>query len=648
MSAILPKITPWIAKTIFEVMIFDPEQTPKLDRKTRIVQIVSLPERVPMTLNNESNRSYIRFTVSDSKNKISVYVSHDDNNNNIFNDELERLRHGSLVRLKHLQVSTHNLLGVATNTNLNKPTCLVVHSIQMNSESIVHLDETTSDGVALESMGCENAGIIGNPLDVHEDIDVKRALIAMKYDHRTLARQVIDCFNYIVSGPLFETKGEKMLPGNDVIIGAFDSTDSKDEWSSIMSIYKQVDVRETKEISKDYDSSADENDHESYHSSEMPSGQEERLDGHRSMLTPKESQQMASISQMLGNSDSEESEDDDNDNDGNEKIETQMEHVMYESQPDSNQDVEDRLETQAPYQGHDDMDGKVGNDNDNMSQSSEQASNNNMSQLLEQESNFIETQGPTTAFECHNNDQDSHQSIDEKDDDSEQSSPEDEYNLETQAPEKVQESSEDVKVDSDEESEGPAILQTQPMNTIGHDLDSDVDDYHSAHSDFIDDNEQEKGHAQDDGHLKENKRKKKKIMSVSTWLKSQSQSDPQNPVNEPWSQPSMDSQLSNGTKKRKVLSVSSWLKKDVPIGRSSAKSSLLLHRNDSSKMPFDHENRPNYLPPSSFFPQNHEEQEDVDNHVNTSQSSEHEAVTRRKRKKKVFSVSAWKSNDIDF
>jgi hypothetical protein len=644
MSAILPKITPWIAKTIFEVMVFDPEQTPKLDRKTRIVQIVSLPERVPMTLNNVSNRSYIRFTVSDSKNKISVYVSHDDDNNNVFNDELERLRHGSLVRLKHLQVSTHNLLGVTTNTNLNKPTCLVVHSIQMKSESIVHLDETTSDGVALESMGCENAGIIGNPLDVHEDIDVKRALIAMKYDHRTLARQVIDCFNYIVSGPSFETKGEKLLPGNDVIIGAFDSTDSMDEWSSIMNIYKQVDVRETKEISKDYDSSADGDDQESCHSSEIPSGQKERLDGHRSMLTPNEPKKMASISEMLGNSDSEESEDDDNDNYVGDKIETQMEHVMYESQPDSNQDVLDRLETQ----GHDDMDGTVGKDNENMSKSSEQESNENMSQSSEQESNLIETQGPTTAFECNNNDQDSHQSIDEKDDDSEQSSPEDEYNLETQAPEKLQESPEDDKVDSDEESEGPAILQTQPMNTIGHDLDSDVDDYHSAHSDFIDDNEQEQGHAQDDGNLKENKRKKKKIMSVSTWLKSQSQSDPHNPVNEPWSQPSMDSQLSNGTKKTKVLSVSSWLKKDFPISGSSAKPSLLLQRNDSSKMPFDYENRPNYTPPSSFPPQNHEEQEDVDNHMYTSQSSEHDTVTRRKRKKKVFSVSAWKSNDIDF
>ena len=632
MSAILSKISPWIANTVFDVMTFDPEKTPKLERKTRIVQILSLPERLTPTvsLNHKSNQSYIRFTISDSKNHIPVYIPHNDNNHAL-NDELERLRHGSLVRLKHLQVSTHNLLGVMTNTNLNKPICLVVHAVQMNSKSIVHINETTSnDGAALESLGCENAGVIGNPLDVHDDIDVKRALIAMKYDHRVLSNQIIDCFNYIVSGPSFGTIGGKIIPGNDVIIGVFDSTNTKDEWSLIMNSYMNVNVPDSKDDSNDNESIVDENDQEPcHHSTETQEGQEDLLDRNRSTMTPQKTQQMAAISQMLGNSDSDESEEDEEDD---EKIETQMDHGMCESQPDSNQDV-GRLETQAPHTSHDDIESRVDAGNDHTNQS------------YEQESNFIETQGPTTDFEC-TNDQDSHESTHEKDDGPGQSSAEDEHYLETQAPIKIEDSPNDDKIGSDDASGGPAILQTQPLNTIGHGFDSDDDDYHSAHSDFIDDHEPKKKHIQGDGHLKENKKKKKKIMSVSTWLRSQSQSDPRNFVNEPWSQPSMDSQLSNGIKKRKVLSVSLWLKKKHPTMRHSANPSRLLQNNDSSKIPFDHENRLNYLPPSSSLI--HDKQEDVDRSVHSSQLSEHKESIGSKRKKRVFSVSAWKNNAIDF
>jgi hypothetical protein len=636
MSAILSKITPWIANTVFDAMTFDPDQKPKLDRKTRIVQIVSLPELVHMTWKNKPYRSYIRFIISDSKNHIPVYICQKDDNNDAVNDEVERLRHGSLVRLKYLQVSTHNLLGVSTNTNLNKPTCLVVHVVPMNPDSLSHKDAVTiSDGVTLESMGCENAGIIGNPLDVHEDIDVKRALMAMKYDHRTLARQVIDCFNYIVSGPSFETKGEKMLPGNNVIIGTYDSTTSntREEWSSILSLYMNVKNRQTSiNDSNENDPSFDGNDQQPCHSAEPQSGQEDQSDGKRSTFIPKIPHHMTSISQMLESSSSEESDDSDSDDDSyvvrEEKMETQIDHGMYESQPDSNQDV-DRLETQAPYTGHDDIDDKDDDDDDN----------DNMSESPEQELNLIETQAPATAFEC-SNDQDSQQSMNHKDEDSEQSSSEDDHYLETQPlVGKIQESPEHDNVDFEEASEVPAILQTQPLNTIGYDLDSD-DDYHSAHSDFMD-NTEEKEDIQGNIHKKKNERKKKKVMSVSSWLKSQS--DSLNPMNEPWSQPSiMDSQLSNGTKKRKVLSVSRWLKKEQPFLASSP------NPNESSKIPFDHENHPNYLPPSSSYPQNDGEQEDVDHPLYTSQSSDCRERVGIARKKKVFSVSAWRNNDIDF
>jgi hypothetical protein len=494
------------------------------------------------------------------------------------------------------------------------------------------MDEAASnDGASLESLGCENAGVIGNPLDVHDDIDVKRALIAMKYDHRLLARQIIDCFNYIVSGPSFETNGGKIIPGNDVIIGMFDSTNTKDEWSSIMNSYMNVIVPESKDGSKDNGSVADENDQEScHHSSDTQEGQEDLLDGNRSITTPQKTHQMAAISQMLENSDSEESKEDEEDEYDGEKIETQMDHGMCESQPDSNQDV-GGLETQAPHTSHDDIENRVDNDHTNQS--------------YEQESNFIETQGPTTDFEC-SNDQDSHESINEKDDGPGQSSSEDEHYLETQAPIKIKDSPKDDKIDYDDASIGPAILQTQPLNTIGHGFDSDDDDYHSAHSDFIDDNELKKEDIQDNGHPKENKKKKKKIMSVSTWLRSQSQSDPRNFVNEHWSQPSIDSQLSNGMKKRKVLSVSSWLKKKHPTMRHSANSSRLLQNSDSSKIPFDHGNHLNYLPPSSSL--NHEKQEDIDHSMHSSQFPERKERVGNKRKKRVFSVSAWKKNVIDF
>ena len=48
----------------------------------------------------------------------------------------------------------------------------------------------------IEKLGCEGMGIIGRPVDVHQDVDIRRALKYLHHDGKRV-RQVLDCYNYI-------------------------------------------------------------------------------------------------------------------------------------------------------------------------------------------------------------------------------------------------------------------------------------------------------------------------------------------------------------------------------------------------------------------------------------------------------------------
>lgn len=573
MSAILSQIAPWIAATVFQSMMFDPDQNPKINRKTRIVQVFSSPQVVELSVNCP-RRSYYQIVVSDGRNHIPVYIPNDSSNaqKSAIQGELERIRQGSLVTLKHLQISTHNLLGVDTKTNFNKPMCLVVHPVKMNAECILYQDEATIHDISLECIGCENAGIIGNPVDIHDDIDIRRALIVFQYNHRMIAKQVIDCFNYIVWGHSFEEHGGKLLPGwSQSEIGTFVSVESMKQVASIINHYKNH-IQDYMHVNGDEKSVHHGPEEKANSISNHDEKDSVNAFRHRDMIPS-----IASIGQVLASSYSDDSDDDDI-----ERMETQnpdmysyhQDTVSYAgiNQPNLHRDATDDIRN-SPSENAVDFD------------NGPQSDDINLEENLNQHSNFIETQDAVKVMESN---------IEDKVIQSDQEESQDEDGIETQMELFNRDGCVQHRQDPTRLSNADEMLETQPAPRWSTKAVNKDEDFYSAQSDMSENSDVEihvenlvrreknilqKGVVVDHTVTSASSlSQKKRVVSVSAWLRDKKDVDSSQSVaaeifdqEKPEAKKQVEALLKPSelgkSRKKRIISVSAWMKrkeKNVP------------------------------------------------------------------------------------
>jgi hypothetical protein len=212
----------------------------KQDRKTHLAQVLRPPQPV---INNNKDKTLYRLFLSDGSHYIAAYIPN-------LTDNTTSLAKGSLVRLrcKHWTVSLTCLMGhyeeeptnhekemepLERNNRKSPPRhrpprrdddlfCLVLYKEELKySSHWVMLDDdddessnetmqkssgcgaittTTSSSISssrpcIECIGCEGMGIVGTPMDVHLDLDVRRALVAIPSRFQQCS-QIIHCLNY--------------------------------------------------------------------------------------------------------------------------------------------------------------------------------------------------------------------------------------------------------------------------------------------------------------------------------------------------------------------------------------------------------------------------------------------------------------------
>ena len=293
MSDLLQKTKPWIAKTVFSTISFDPLALPKLDRKTNLAQVVQAPRAIgdtsasphtsntsindPCTSPGVSTRSrtalntnhLCHFILSDGTHSISVFCQKQ-------LDELKHITIGSLVRIRsnYWSISLTTLIRQYTCPNASTsattrlfhaddfghgPFCVVLHNDALSYNPLHTIfDEctatTSSNGTrvransCIESIGCEGMGIIGPPIDVHSAVDVRRALRAIPSTRYRL-KQIIDCFNYTLgkngnghgnSVPVGPIKTRCIPTPKKIQIGCFDEYPNKATIKLLVKIDKKV------------------------------------------------------------------------------------------------------------------------------------------------------------------------------------------------------------------------------------------------------------------------------------------------------------------------------------------------------------------------------------------------------------------------
>jgi hypothetical protein len=215
MSDILENIQPWIATVVFEAITFEPHHDDdhsslpqkKQDRKSHLAQVLQPPQ--PIVPNKGKNKLQLSLLfLSDGKNSIAAYIPS--------SMEARTLAKGSLVRLrcKHWSVSLTCFMGHGERISRDD-FCLVFHKTELKYDShrVMLDDDASDDGTGqksenrtcssssrssrpcIECIGCEGMGIVGEPMDVHSDLDVRRALVAIPNSLQR-CRQIIDCLNY--------------------------------------------------------------------------------------------------------------------------------------------------------------------------------------------------------------------------------------------------------------------------------------------------------------------------------------------------------------------------------------------------------------------------------------------------------------------
>jgi len=250
MSSLLENFQPWIAKSIYDTITLETqnfshnsEQTniTSLTRRPRLAQVVSRFVSTDMTdglsltsmsssskINNiQSNKKILKplaqLIVSDGMHKILVYIM----GRIKPNIEQQSVQKGAIVTLRNWSVSCTSFVVKPFNES-SLPMCLVLYEERNETDVTVNNISKSTPWSCLESMGGEGMSVVGSPLDVHDDSNVKRALSAM-YDPAVLARQVLDWHHFqrerikTKSGDDNNTKcSSRVILGCDVDLGIID------------------------------------------------------------------------------------------------------------------------------------------------------------------------------------------------------------------------------------------------------------------------------------------------------------------------------------------------------------------------------------------------------------------------------------------
>jgi len=269
MSDIIGNIQPWIASVVFHAITFDPNEgnddnndntkKQKLDRKTQLAQILQPPQPIIHDTTDQGQVLYYRLYLSDGTHYIAAYIPSTETHD--CQIKIQSLVKGSLVRLrcKHWCVSltylmghdssshckgmmmrNHNLRGGGGGDDLDS-FCLVLYNQELNycPERVI-LDDMSPDAMkkktesnggtgissrssnrpCIECIGCEGMGIVGAPMDVHSDVDVRRALVAIPSSIQR-CRQIIDCLNYSLKTDAMEEKKKERGQGTSIMQRTF-------------------------------------------------------------------------------------------------------------------------------------------------------------------------------------------------------------------------------------------------------------------------------------------------------------------------------------------------------------------------------------------------------------------------------------------
>jgi len=160
-----------------------------------------------------------RLIVSDGSCTIPVYIVEKNNQPNtttntdsttnnglLSNNNADRciIKKGAVVSLRNWAVACTSLVFQNIDYKSSSSMCLIVDerfhpTPPPTTTTMMPTAITTSTrarfSACIESMGGEGMSIVNSPLDVHNDVDVKRALIAV-YDPVVLVRQILECHNF--------------------------------------------------------------------------------------------------------------------------------------------------------------------------------------------------------------------------------------------------------------------------------------------------------------------------------------------------------------------------------------------------------------------------------------------------------------------
>lgn len=183
MSLLLSNLTPWIDETVFQTLREGPLS---VTRRPKIVQVLARggPGWIPQ---NSENKPFVGIcpdcpcyvVVQDGKTSIVAFL-----NENPSEELIHHAKRGSLVRISDWNVSTSGHCALNHLLHLQQRDDRAAYFLSPHDQYDTILCFSVG---GLELLGAQGMGVVGNPVNIHQSIDVRRALQSMQDQKKTLS-----------------------------------------------------------------------------------------------------------------------------------------------------------------------------------------------------------------------------------------------------------------------------------------------------------------------------------------------------------------------------------------------------------------------------------------------------------------------------
>jgi hypothetical protein len=189
-------ITPWIEDAVFQALVHGPAAEPQ---RPRLAQVLAMRRYGPETTTTPTNNNGCCTTCP------SFLVVHDGKTSVVcfLNKPISPSKHaglptkGCIVRISNWKVSLVESCAAGwphgQHLQAHRPPDAVSYYLDVVKQS----PRLCLDVASVEALGAHGIGIVGNPIHVHQSVDVRRALLSLNSKHKSLAQQL-----KLVSSPL--------------------------------------------------------------------------------------------------------------------------------------------------------------------------------------------------------------------------------------------------------------------------------------------------------------------------------------------------------------------------------------------------------------------------------------------------------------